>query len=99
MVSMFIFFRVQRGREEEFRQLVQRVADYDRQQGYQVPRLYRPANGGGRFLVEVRYPSRSALQAEQRRQDADRLWQRLFARVEATFVPGSQDVELLQTQA
>ncbi len=100
MYSMFMFFRVQKGREQEFRQLARRIWEHDREQGYQVPRLYRPVNANGsRFLLEVRYPNRAELQAEQKRQDADRVWQRLVARAEATFVPGSQEVDLLHTEA
>ncbi|MHB8619892.1 MAG: hypothetical protein ACYDAG_10010 [Chloroflexota bacterium] len=99
MYSMVVEFRVKPDRIDDFLNFTRLVRQYDQKQGYKLPVTYRPLDvRTGKFMVEVRYDSRGELQEEQQKQSSDEMWQSLIAKAEATFVPGSQRIDILHRE-
>ena len=96
---MVVVFRVKPDRVEDFLNVSRLVRQYNTKQGYKVPVTYRPLDSRtGKFMVEVKYDSRTELQEEQQKQSSDEMWQRLIAKAESTFVPGSQQIDILHRE-
>jgi hypothetical protein len=96
---MVVEFRVKPDKVDDFLAVSRLLRQYDHKQGYKVPVTYRPLDlQTGKFMVEVRYDSRSELQEEQQKQSSDEMWQRLIARAESTFVPGTQRIDILHRE-
>ncbi|MDE3077902.1 MAG: hypothetical protein KGJ86_20965, partial [Chloroflexota bacterium] len=93
---MMVEFRVKPDKIDDFLTLARQMRKYNERQGYKVPITYRPLDAQtGKFMVEVKYESRSELQEEQQKQSSDEMWQRLIAKTESTFVPGTQRIDIL----
>ena len=96
---MVVVFRVKPDRVDDFLNVSRAVRQYNQKQGYKVPVTYRPLDPHtGKFMVEVKYESRTELQEEQQKQSSDEMWQRLIAKAESTFVPGSQQIDILHRE-
>ena len=96
---MVVLFQVKADKVDEFLNASRMVRQYNRKQGYKVPVTYKPLDPRtGKFVVEVRYDSRSELQEEQQKQSSDEMWQRLMAKEESTFVPGSSQIDIFHRE-
>ena len=96
---MVVVFRVKPDKIDDFLSVARAVRQYNAKQGYKVPVTYRPLDTRtGKFMVEVKYDSRTELQEEQQKQSSDEMWQRLIAKAESTFVPGSQQIDILHKE-
>lgn len=96
---MVVVFRVKPEKIEDFLNVSRMVRQYNQRQGYKVPVTYRPLDAhSGKFMVEVKYDSRTELQEEQQKQSSDEMWQRLMAKAESTFIPGSQQIDILHRE-
>ena len=96
---MVVVFRVKPDKVDDFLNVSRMVRQYNQKQGYKVPVTYRPLDTRtGKFMVEVKYESRTELQDEQQKQSSDEMWQRLIAKAESTFVPGSQQIDILHKE-
>jgi len=96
---MVVVFRVKPDKIDDFLSVFRTVRQYNQKQGYKVPVCYRPLDTRtGKFMVEVKYESRTELQEEQQKQSSDEMWQRLIAKSESTFVPGSQQIDILHRE-
>lgn len=88
-------FRVKPDQIQEFLNVSRQFRQYHQKQGYKLPVTYRPLDlESGKFRIEVSYESRGELQDEQQKQSSDEAWQRLWARAESTFVPGSHRIDI-----
>lgn len=96
---MVVVFKVKADKVDDFLNVSRLVRQYNQRQGYKVPVTYRPLDSRtGKFMVEVKYDSRTELQEEQQKQSSDEMWQRLIAKAESTFVPGSQQIDILHRE-
>ncbi len=96
---MVVVFRVKPDKVEDFLNVSRMVRQYNQKQGYKVPVTYRPLDPStGKFMVEVKYESRTELQEEKQKQSSDEMWQRLIAKAESTFVTGSQQIDILHRE-
>jgi hypothetical protein len=96
---MVVLFQVKPDKVDEFLRASRQVRQYNQKQGYKVPVTYKPLDvRTGKFVVEVRYESRNELQEEQQKQTSDEMWQRLMAKEEATFVPGSSQIDIFHRE-
>lgn len=96
---MVVVFRVKPDKIDDFLNVARMVRQYNQKQGYKVPVTYRPLDARtGKFMVEVKYESRTELQEEQQKQSSDEMWQRLIAKAESTFIPGSQQIDILHKE-
>lgn len=96
---MVVVFRVKPEKIEDFLNVSRMVRQYNQRQGYKVPVTYVPLDThSGKYMVEVKYDSRTELQEEQQKQSSDEMWQRLMAKAESTFIPGSQQIDILHRE-